>query len=332
MEEFGCQSTRPSYGLFILVPVFCVLFCFGFVLNITVIYITIKNDQLRDRYVLLASISTAHIVVCVFLFPLAIAHHVTSEVIISRVCEFLTCFVVNVASFTMSVIAVRRALALSENFRYKIGEFTYESKQKAIVAVWICAFCVSTPFIFDACKNNSPFSVLLTNCGVQWISEGNNSVNNGNDTSLISDTAFSEETEGSSDRTVVTYPPKNGCYWYSLVLVISCVYVGGLVSMILQAKCWRDIAKRPNQKLWEKELMITKQHLVMLIVFLLCWSPLILLHFLGVNEYGVLYAFQSLALSSVVYNPVTYYFLNQNMRNDIQKLLNGVKKRVKCSS
>ena len=102
-------------------------FCFGFVLNITVIYLTIKNDQLRDRYVLLASISTAHIVVCGFVFPLVIVHHVTSEVIISRVCEFLTCFVVNVASFTMSVIAVRRALALSERFRYKIGEFTYKA-------------------------------------------------------------------------------------------------------------------------------------------------------------------------------------------------------------
>ena len=78
--------------------------------------------------------------------------------------------------------------------------------------------------------------------------------------------------------------------------------------------------------------MITKQDLVMLTVFLFCWSPLILLHFLEVNEYGVLYAFQSLALSSVIYNPVTYYFLNQIMRNDIQKLLTSVKKRVKCSS
>ena len=321
MEEFGCQSTRPSYGLFILVPVFCVLFCFGCVLNITVIYITIKNDRLRDRYVLLASISTAHIVVCVFLFPLVIAHHVTSEVVISRVCEFLTSVVVNVASFTMSVIAVRRALALSEKFRYKIGEFTYESRLKAIVAIWICAFCVSTPFIFDACKNSSPFSVLLGNCGFKGISEGNSSVNNGNDTSLISDAAFREDTEGSSDRTEMTYPPQSGCYWYSLILVIICVYVDGFLSMILHAKCWRDIAKRPNQKLWEKELMITKQHLVLLVVFLFCWSPLILLHFLEVNEYGVLYAFQSLALSSVVYNPVTYYFLNQNMRNDIQKLL-----------
>ena len=112
MEEFGCQSTRPSYGLYILVSVFCVLFCFGCVLNITVIYITIKNDIFRDRYVLLASISTAHTVVCVFVFPLVIVHHVTSEENITRVCEFLTSFVVNVASFTMSVIAVRRALAL----------------------------------------------------------------------------------------------------------------------------------------------------------------------------------------------------------------------------
>ena len=326
MEEFGCQSTRPSYGLYILVPVFCVLFCFGCVLNITVIYITIKNDKLRDRYVLLASISTAHIVLCGFVFLLVIVHHVTSEVIISRACEFMTSAVVNVASFTMSVIAVRRALALSETFCYKIGEFTYDGKLKTIVAIWICAFCVSTPFIFDACKNNSPFSVLLSSCGFQ----GNNSVNNGNNTSLIMDAAFSEEREGSSDKTEATYQPTDGCYWYSLVLVISCVYIGGFVSMALHAKCWRDIAKRPNQKLWEKELMITKQHLVMLIVFLLCWSPILLLYFLEVNEYGVLYAFQSLALSSVVYNPVTYYFLNQNMRNDIQKLLNIVKKQVKC--
>ena len=301
----------------------------------TVVYITVTRKLLRERYIMLASISIAHILFCIGVPPLVISHHVTDDVSVSRASEFLCCCVVCVASLTMSVTAVRRVLAISEKFRYKIGAFSFETKVKFIVIVWIISVVLSAPFLFFGCKRISPFSPIIYRCGTLVATDGNNKAKIGAEANATNNDLVNDSIACSDMKKGIIQNSESKCYIYSIVLALMIVFICSFVSMTLQMKCWFDITKRPNQKLWIKETMATKQHLVMLALFEICWTPLTIINLLQLNinlNCGLQYACKSLAMSSAVYNPIVYYFFNINMKQDIQKRLKNILRKDRYKS
>ena len=227
----------------ILIPVNCFIFIMGVFPNILVVYLIYSRKILRERYIMNVSVSASHILFCVLVPPLVIDYHVTSNPTTSRAREFVVCCVVSVTSLTMAVLAARRALALSETFRYKLGEFTFKSKLIAKLIIWMSSIGIAVPLTVDACVALSPFSMITYR-----VSEiGANSGNNNKSFSCTNRTGDDVLLRSSGDIP---------CHAYSVTIARLLIYFICSASLILTENGYRCITRRPNQKLWEKELMI----------------------------------------------------------------------------
>lgn len=316
-------SSSRFNGLHVLIPVSIFLMIFGLFPNALVVFLVMTRKFLRERYVMNACIAISHIMYCTLTYQLLITHHVILDKHSARTCEFFVCCIVGVTSLTMAVTAVRRALALSEKFRYKLGEFSFRNKLTAITVIWIVSVIISIPFVFDVCAEQSPFSVLTDHCNL-------------NNTSLHQTIGSTEITEGTKVLRVIcsSLRKENGlnldnntCYVYSSFLAISLLYFASFLSFLLQGYGYWCIRHRPNQKLWTKELMLTKQHLWMIIIFIVCLTPLTIINLLNskINQSCSLkYSFQVLFAAFSICNPMIYYIYNQNMRQECIKWLKSV--------
>ena len=304
-------------GLPILIPMYCFTFILGVFPNVLLVYLISTRKVLRERYIMNASISAAHIVFCVLVLPLSILHHVTSDKPTLRVCEFFVCCIVSGTSLTMAITAARRALALSETFRYKLGEFRLRNKLMVILFTWIASTGLATPLVVDACAQMSPFSMITYQCNNLTSGSKMTPVDIGNTNNESVECA-----NGGRRDVVLRLLYEEPCYAYSLTIAMLLIYMACPVSLILQGYGYRCIKRRPNQKLWEKELMLTKQHLLMIITFLACWTPLTIINLLKTREdrlCGLRYAFQSVAIVFVLANPILYFIFNQNMKHEFKK-------------
>ena len=308
------HSCGDTEWLPILIPMNSFIFIMGVFPNILVVYLIYSRKLLRERYIMNASVSASHILFCVLMPPLVIVYHVTSNPTTSRACEFVVCCVVSVTSLTMAVIAARRALALSETFRYKLGEFTFKSKLLAKLIIWTSSIGIAVPLTLDACVALSPFSMITYR-----VSEiGANSGNNNKSFCCTNRTVGDVLLRSSGDIP---------CHAYSVTIATLLIYVICPASLILTGYGYRCITQRPNQKLWKKELMLSKQHLVMIIIFIVCWTPITIINLLRDKEgmsCGLQFAFQLVAMVTVLDSPVLYYIFNQHMKQEFKKWIKRV--------
>ena len=295
------------------------IFIMGVFPNILVVYLIYSRKLLRERYIMNASVSASHILFCFLVPPLLIVYQLTSTPTTSRACEFVVCCVVSVTSLTMAVLAARRALALSETFRYKLGEFTFKSKLIAKLIIWMSSIGIAVPLTLDACVALSPFSMITYR-----VSEnGANSGINNNSFFCTNRTGGDVLLRSSGDIP---------CHAYSVTISTLLIYVICPASLILTGYGYRCITQRPNQKLWKKELMLSKQHLVMIIIFLVCWTPITIINLLSDKEgvpCGLQFAFQLVAIVTVLDSPVLYYIFNQHMKQEFKKWLKFVLSKVR---
>ena len=319
-------STLSYYGVYTVISVYCVILLIGFFPNSLVLYLIFTRKLLRERYIMIASISGSHILFCILALPLSIVYRVTGYAGVARACETIICCCVGVTSFTMSVTAIRRAFALSEKFRYKIGMFSFKNKVKSIVVTWVIAIGVSIPFVFEDCVEKSPFSQIAHNCSglVEDIVVNNNKVNITEQINFLYNETITnpfDSNEGSDGQST------SQCFIYGIILALNHIYILPIVSFILQGYGWISIRKRPNQALWEKEIMLTKQHLLMASGFHLCWTPLTIVNLLGygsTQDCDVVIASQLIALVFVIDNPVIYCIFNPNMKQEFMKWLKAL--------
>ena len=312
----GIHPCGDTEWLPIVIPMNSFIFIMGVFPNILVVYLIYSRKLLRERYIMNASVSASHILFCFLVPPLVIVYHVTSNPTTSRACEFVVCCVVSVTSLTMAVIAARRALALSETFRYKLGEFTFKSKLIAKLIIWTSSIVMAVPLTLDACVTLSPFTMI----SYRIISDIE--ANSGSD---INKSASCTNRTGSD----VMLRSSGGipCHAYSVTIATLLIYVICPASLILTGYGYRCITRRPNQKLWEKELMLSKQHLVMIIVFLVCWTPITIINLLSDKEgvpCGLQFAFQQVAMVTVLDSPALYYIFNQHMKQELKKWIKRV--------
>ena len=305
-----CSSGKQSAGIHpcgdtewlpIVIPVNSFIFIMGVFPSVLVVYLIYSRKLLRERYIMNASVSASHILFCVLVPPLVIVYQLTSHPTTSRVCEFVVCCVVSETSLTMAVIAARRALALSETFRYKLGEFTFKSKLIAKVIIWMSSIGIAVPLTVDACVALSPFSMITYR-----VSEiGANSENNNKSFSCTNRTVGGVLLRSSGDIP---------CHAYSVTIATLLIYV------INSYRIWLPV--HHTIKNFGKKLMLSKQHFVMIIIFLVCWTPITTINLLSDKEgvpCGLQFAFQHVAMVTVLDSPVLYYIFNQYMKQELKK-------------
>ena len=322
-----------SYTEFIFVAIYCIIFVLGFFPNAIVTYLIFTRKFMRVKYIFTASIAIAHMLFCVVCIPLillGLSRFVRpSSNDIARACQVIVFFIVSVTSMSMLATAVRRSLALSERYRY--ANFTYRGKVKNIIGIWIVSLAISLPFIciedehmslFDLTEYKSRHLELYNSKDATplsyhiWLNESSNvSISNGNEST-----------------TVIKDNPKYcfmNMFIYSVIISSIIIIIHVFISFTLQSITLCGIKKRPNQVHWLKEIMITKQHLTMLVIFFLCWAPLsVVIVTIRTASYHVtdwfLKLLELLAASFVMYNPVLYYFLNAHIRRELKMWLRSV--------
>ena len=121
-----------------------------------------------------------------------------------------------------------------------------------------------------------------------------------------------------------TDTPTRHCF-IDMYLYIACLvgvlFLSVSVSLVLQTITMKDIIKMPFKAQWRKQKQIAKQHIVLLVIFLICWLPLCIVSIMVrkpdlPNE--LLAAFNMLTVSSVVYNPFIYYTFNIKIRREVK--------------
>ena len=114
---------------------------------------------------------------------------------------------------------------------------------------------------------------------------------------------------------------------YTTCLVGALLLISVLISLVLQSLTMKAIKLRPNQLHWIKEIQITKQHILMLTIFLICWAPLCIvcnvMRKQCLTEW-LLTVFNILAASNVIYNPFLYYVLNSHIRHELELWIRNV--------
>ena len=321
---------QPTYTRYIFIAIYCLIFLLGLFPNIIVTYILFTRKYMRLKYIFTASISIAHVIFCCICIPIInceiIYDHSTASTVL---CQVVVCLTFSATSLSMLSTAVRRSLAMSERYRY--ATFTYRGKVKNIVSIWLFSLLISLPFICTKHHDLSPFDFTNTNDEDKH-ENGTQSDNSGYQRNLSERHPLDYPLINITNKTNATLngygsdtdAPTRSCIidmnLYTTCMVVALLFISVLISLVLQSLTMKAIKLRPNQLHWIKDIHITKQHILMLIIFLICWSPLCIVFFVTRKQYfkeWLSTVFKILAASNVIYNPFFYYFLNAHIRHEL---------------
>lgn len=314
-----------TVALYVLTVIFC-LFS-----NVILNYLLFTRKYMRIKYIFTASISISHIIFCLIVIPLAIFILVTNNELLdvqTLACDVITCFCIGVTSQSMFTTAIRRCLAISERFRH--ANFTYRGKVKNFAFIWAFALASSMPYIF---KDNR-IDVFSKFTNRPNISPAQNSYNettsvvatdnkNPGNTSYILRNSNPNSTESTTSDTSVI----EGFFIYNMVLLFVQMIIPCVAALVLQTVTLFGLKRRPNQIHWVKEIRITKQHICMAAVFLVCWFPLMLTNVIASHTSvpdHVFHFLQPIAVSSLIYFPIIYYALNDHIKREFLLLIQNV--------
>lgn len=323
------QDTEPDVNIqaqitvafYVIVAVFCL------VTNIILNYLLFTRKYMRIKYIFTASISISHIMISVVVLPLAISVLITNKLMDdaqSVTCDVMICFCVGVTSYSMIATAIRRCLAISERFRH--ANFTYRGKVKNIVFIWVFALVTSVPYIFK--EDDIVVFSFVSNGNINSSAVyDENSVSSNTSYTLLVQPNVTESTAYNSDsNTSVT----QAFYIYNVVLFFLQMIIPCTTSLVLQFFTLLGLKRRPNQIHWVKEIKITKQHIYMAAIFLLCWLPLMLINIIAAHTLvpgTVFHILQPFAVSSIMFFPVIYYALNAHIRREFLLLIQNLTNR-----
>lgn len=144
----------------------------------------------------------------------------------------------------------------------------------------------------------------------------------------ISNVIHQQHNLSASDTVCVSSKASFGSFSiYNTVLLCMQVVIPCLIAFILESVTLHGIKKRPNQNHWVKEIMITKQHICIAVVFIICWLPLMLTNI--ISDYTRIpeisfHILQPFAMSSIIYFPIIYYFLNAHIKREFLLLVQNI--------
>ena len=293
---------------------------------------------MRLKYIFTASISIALVTFCCICIPIIIYEIIyVHSTVGTGLCQVVVYLTFSATSLSMLSKAVRRALAMSEGFWQ--ATFTYRGEVRNIFAIWLFSLFTALPYMCtDRQGDVSPFDLTERNeLNKQHHNtrfDGSDHLNDSIDFSALCH-PVSNITQPTNctlgDEQVGTKISTGNCiidiYLYTTCLTGILLFLSVVVSLVLQTITMKAIKKRPNQIHWLKEIKITKQHIVMLILFIICWAPLCIVCFVMRKPRlpaCLFTVFNMLAASSVIYNPFLYYILNAHIRRELKLWLRNL--------
>ena len=322
------KEEQPTCTTCIFIVIYCLIYLLGVITNLMFTYLIFSRKCMREKYHFTASICVANLLFCFICIPIIICDFFNVQLTIGLgLGQVVTCLMFSATSLSLLSLAVRRSLVMSERFWKTSFTHVHKGKVKSVIVIWLVSLLVALPFKCTTQRGSSPFDLTeLKEIDNDSHPVGSEHERNVSDFYSVchrgSNTQATNCTLGKNKGDTGT--PTGQCfidmYLYTACLV-GVLFLSVSVSLVLQTITMKDILKRPFKAQWRKQKQIAKQHIVLLIIFLICWLPLCIVSIIVrkpdlPNE--LLEAFNILAVSSVVYSPFIYYTFNIKIRREVK--------------
>ncbi|XP_046548369.1 probable G-protein coupled receptor 83 [Haliotis rubra] len=305
-SSFKSQSFKRDQTVenIIIVIAYSILSLISFFGNSLVCYVILKNKRLHTATnFFIANLAVSDLLITCINVPFNILRHILDEWPLG---DFL-CHLVNfslmtsvyVSTYTLTAIAIDRHRVILTPLTIRM------SKQLAItvlVFIWVLAICLSLPYgIYTSVQEVNLFTSKLRRCR-----------------SSFPDTLDSFE----QYLTVVTIIMQ-----YCIPLAFIAFAYGRIVRKLWARTHVGAVTENQHQSQQRAKRRSIKLLIAVVIVFALCWLPLILYHLLTDfhpnaevfhHDSRAFFICHWIAISSTCYNPFVYCWLNENFREEVK--------------
>ncbi|KAI0220772.1 putative G-protein coupled receptor 83 [Lamellibrachia satsuma] len=298
---------RPPAELVVLVIAYSLVFAFSLVGNGMVCHVIYKNRRLWTvSNIFIVNLAASDIVITLVDVPFMIVRQMAAEWRLGQLpCQLINLFVVvpvYVSTFTMSAIALDRYMVILHPLRPRI---TRPAGGVVVAMTWLAAVMMSLPFAVFACARPvDMFWATVVRC-----------------TMCYPEPAATYERVATLMTFVTQYVIPISVAAFAYIRIITTVWSREVIGQATRRQ------QRSHEKTRRKTIMML---LLVVAVFSVCWLPLSLYHVLtdfysdpDVFTYSSR-AFLSchwVAMSSVCFNPVIYFWLNESFRKEVVKRL-----------
>lgn len=305
----GLLQTNP-YTTAVLLCIYIAFFLVGLIGNIVVITVVIRYKTMQtvtNRFI--AWLSISDILLCLFAIPFTPTNAILTSWIFGRVmCKLVPSILavsVFASTFTSVAIAMDRYMIIVHPY---IKRMTNRIQAAIMILIWISSIAVSVPIFVYSSQENEPNDANVTSCRENW-------------------------PEGHAEAVI-------GYNWSVLTLqlllpfiVITFCYASVSVKLYRQSEIKMNFQQEARARVEAKRnRRINKMLIAMVVVFLICWLPLHMWQFFvdelpEEHQLAVFLVTHVIAMSSVIYNPFLYGWMNENFRASFRKIIPCLKEQ-----
>ncbi|XP_050399672.1 prolactin-releasing peptide receptor [Patella vulgata] len=301
------QVMRLPWLMAIFITLYAVIFLLGVSGNSLVVYVVLRNKAMQTiTNIFITNLAISDILMCLLAVPFTpISFFLNSWVFGDALCHLvpmILCISVYVSTLTSTAIAVDRYFVIVYPFKPRMKVYMCVLM---IIAIWIISVSISLPLgIYQQVEYDRDNEIYA--CSEEW-----------------------PRTQARQFFTVT-----------SLVLqyIVPCSIISfcyTMVSLALKRRtlvrigCGSRTRERDEQEIRRKK-RTNKMLIAMVTIFVCCWMPLNIFHLVREYEGGVVhwshfalvfFIAHVIAMSSTIYNPFLYAWMNDNFKKEFKHLL-----------
>ncbi|CRK88903.1 CLUMA_CG002648, isoform A, partial [Clunio marinus] len=301
---------QKPFVQFIFSVFYMIIFILGMFGNFLVCFVVARQRTMQTvTNFFITNLAIADILLCLFCITLTPTYTFLGRwifgIFLCHLVAFLQCCCVYLSTLTLTAIAIDRFFVIIFPFRPRMKIYTCIL---VLLLIWICAFSLTYPYgyymkIIDRLIDHQE----VTLCEETWPSEDARKLF-GTVTSVLQ-------------------------FWLPFVLILGCYFC--IFWKLRNNK--KKLSKSKNskkknccEKVLRKKTSTNQMLVLMVFIFGICWLPLNLINILedfnmNLNEhryYNLMFFTSHLfAMSSVIYNPFLYAWLNENFRKEFKQIL-----------
>ena len=292
-------------GIFVLF--YCVIFLLGLSGNSLVVFVVLRNKSMQTiTNIFITNLAVSDIMMCLFAVPFTpLSAFMRSWIFGDALCHILPMTLgvsVYVSTLTSTAIAIDRYFVIVHPFKPRMKVFVC---MLLIVAIWIISISISLPLAI--------YQIVM------WVE---------------TDQAYAchEHWPGDVPRQFFTVTSLILQYIVPCSIISFCYF---RVSMVLRVRAKNRIGSGSNNREREEQELKRKRRtnkmlIAMIAIFVVCWLPLNIMHITAdfrhkiveFNYYVFLFFIAHvIAMSSTIYNPFLYAWMNENFKKEFRSVL-----------
>lgn len=297
---------------YVILVLYTIIFLIGLVGNILVIFIVCRYKSMRtitNKFI--ACLSLSDLLICLFSIPFTPMNALmTSWIFGEALCQLVNIIQVIsvfVSTLTSVAIAIDRYIVIVHPHTPRMSAKT---QYVVIFVIWFLSSATAVPVgIYTTLQTNTETSMNV--CHERWPN------------------TLSSEIFTWMIVTLQLIVPAS---------IITICYTS--VSIQLYRRKRKMLGARDYQKEKaeaKRNKRINKMLIAMITIFIICWLPLDIFHLQLITDYIpkdyiilVFLIFHLVAMSSVMYNPFLYGWMNENFNKHFHDLLHSMKKCCRC--